>query len=137
MPTSGLTIADHLLGMAYDLGRDGLWLGGPNFADPASMAVDVPAAAYRRATGVLPFLFALPTAEAAAIARTYIEATPVAMDILRALAGHIDRDWLDDPIDRLAHWPTLPGVTTAEVTDTLRALAHTLTITATAPAAAA
>jgi hypothetical protein len=139
--TPDQVIAAHLRTMADGIERDGLYTGGPNFADPASQAHDVPAAAYRAETGRLPFLFAYPTDEAAERARVLILRTPAAMDTLRALAAHMERtwpdlDWTDDPIDRLANWPDLLGVHREEIPQTMRDLAQSLTAAATAPATA-
>jgi hypothetical protein len=134
-------IADHLLDMALTIETYGLWTGGPNFIDPASERLDVPAAAYKATTGVLPFIFAMPAHDAAEVARSYIEATPAAMDVLNAIAAYMartwpDLDWTDDPIDRLSNWPHLLGVASAEIPQTLRDLAQALTTAAPAPAAA-
>lgn len=140
MPATPPTrIATYLVRMAEDIDRAGLFVGGPNFADLASNAVDVPGAAYRAVTGQMPFLFAFPTTKAAEQARQRILATSAAMDTLNALAEHMaqvwpDLDWTDDPIERLAHWPHLLGVKPEEIPQTLRDLAHTLT--APAPTAA-
>ncbi|MEW2302050.1 hypothetical protein AB0958_19090 [Streptomyces sp. NPDC006655] len=141
MPTSTLTAtADHLLDMAIHLDRNGVWTGGPNFASHTGRRLDIPASAYRAAAGYLPRVFTLPTDAATADARRYIEATPAAMDILNVIAEHMtkawpDLDWTDDPIDRLANWPNLLGVTPALITQTLRDIAHTLDLAATVPAA--
>lgn len=137
----GLAMADHLLDMAHAIETFGLWTDGPNFVDPARERLDVPAAAVWATTGSLPFLFALPTRDAADVARTYIEAVPAAMTVLLAIAAHMatvlpDADWTDDPIERLAAWPNLLGVTPDQIPQTLRDLAHTLTLAATAPMAA-
>ncbi|MFE5037111.1 hypothetical protein [Streptomyces sp. NPDC056683] len=134
-------IADYALEMAADIERYGIWTAGPNFVDPASERLDVPAAAYKATTGALPFIFAIPDADAADTARAYIEAAPAAMDTLRALAAYLatvrpDADWTDDPIDRLANWPHLLGVDPAGIPQTLRDFAHSLTTDAPAPAAA-
>lgn len=139
--TPTMAIADHLLDMAHSIDTFGLWAGGPNYVDPNSERLDVPAAAYKAVAGSLPFLFARPTTDAAEVARTYIEATPAAMDVLNVIAEHLAAtrphlDWTDDPIERLAAWPHLLGVTTDDVPQTLRDIAHTLTLAATAPAAA-
>ncbi|MFD0035828.1 hypothetical protein ACFVJK_48335 [Streptomyces sp. NPDC127172] len=139
--TSDADIADRLLEMALAIETYGLWVGGPNFIDPASERLDVPAAAYQATTGSLPFIFAMPAFEAADVARTYIEATPAAMDVLNAIAAHLaatwpDPDWTDDPIERLSNWPHLLGTTPAEIPQTLRDLAQSLTTAAPAPAAA-
>jgi hypothetical protein len=139
--TPDQTIAEHLLTMAAGIERDGLWTGAPNFADAASQALDVPSAAYRAATGTLPFLFTLTTRDATLAARSYIEQTSAAMDTLLALASHLEArwpelDWTDDPIERLANWPHLLGFTPEEIPQTMRDLAHSLTTAATAPAAA-
>jgi len=139
--TPDVAIADHLLTMAADIDRYGLWTGGPSFIDPNSERLDVPAAAYKATAGSVPFHFALPTEDAAAVARSYIEHTPAAMAVLNAIAAHMaatwpDLDWTDDPIDRLSAWPDLLGVQPGEIPQTLRDLAHRITTGATAPAAA-
>lgn len=136
--TSPQTLADHLLDIATGIDRDGLWTSGPNFADPRGLRLDIPAAAYRAATGHLPFIFAIPAADAAEIACSYIVATPAAMDVLYVIAEHMarvwpDLDWTDDPIDRLSNWPHLLGVTPEVIAQTLRDIANTLTRAATAP----
>jgi hypothetical protein len=138
--TPAAYIADHALEMAADIERYGLWTGRPNFTDPATECLDVPAAAYKATTGHLPFLFALPTADAADAARAHIEAAPAAMDTLRALAAYMatirpDADWTDDPIERLANWPHLLGVDAAQIPQTLVDFAHSLTGDTPAPAA--
>jgi hypothetical protein len=135
------TIAGHLRTMADDIEKFGLWTDGPNFIDPASERLDVPAAAYKATAGGLPFLFAIPTWDASVEARAYIERTPAAMDVLGAIAAHMatvrpDADWADDPIERLSAWPDLLGTTEAEIPQTLRDLALSLTTAASAPAAA-
>ncbi|MEE1838142.1 hypothetical protein [Streptomyces sp. SP17KL33] len=140
--TDNTATAERLLNMADTIEKFGLWTGGPNFIDPASERLDVPAAAYQAAIGTLPFVFALPTDEAAAVARTRIEDTPAAMDALRAIAAHMaqvwpDLDWTDDPIDRLSNWPNLLGVTPDEIPQTLRDLAFSILLTSTAATAAA
>ncbi|NUR01291.1 MAG: hypothetical protein HOY79_33645 [Streptomyces sp.] len=127
----------YLHDIADDIETHGLLTSGPNFVDPHSGRLDVPAAAYKATTGTLPHVFALPTADAADAARAYIEADPTAMDVLRVIADHLDTlyptgDWTDDPIDRLCAWPDFLGVTPADVPRTLRDLADTL---AAAPAA--
>lgn len=133
MPTPTDAIGFHLLDMASAIDRHGLWTGGPNFVDPASGRIDIPAAAFQAATGTLPFIFAIPTSEAADVARDLIEATPAAMDVLNAIAGHLNRtwpyvDWTDDPIDRLSFWGDLvPDIPDAVIPQTLRDLAHELT----------
>jgi len=140
MPTtSPQTLADHLLDIATGIERDGLWDGGPNFADTSGTTLDVPASAYRAATGALPRLFTIPTEAATGAARSYIENTPAAMDTLNVIAEHMarvwsDLDWTDDPVDRLSNWPHLLGVTPELITQTLRDIANTLTRAATAPA---
>jgi hypothetical protein len=139
--TPDTEIVEHLLKMAHAIEIFGLWTGGPNYIDPASERLDIPAAAYRTTTGTLPFIFAVPTHDAAEVARSYIEATPAAMDVLNAIAAHMantwpDLDWTDDPIERLSHWPDLLGASPAEIPQTLRDLAHSLMTAATAPAAA-
>ncbi|MFF1284360.1 hypothetical protein ACFVY4_26910 [Streptomyces sp. NPDC058299] len=139
--TPPATHADYLLDMASDLDRYGLWDGHPNFLDPATGRLDVPAAAFRATTGTLPFIFALPTLDGAEAARSYIENTPAAMALLQVIADHLTTvyphaEWQDDVIDRLASWPHLLGVDLADIPQILRDLAHTLTVTATAPAAA-
>jgi hypothetical protein len=135
------TIAGHLRTMADDIENFGLWAGSPNFIDVASEALDVPAAAYKATAGSLPFLFAIPTWDASEQARAYIERTPAAMDVLTVLAAYLATvkpwgDWTDDPIDRLSAWPHLLGTTEAEIPQTLRDLALSLTADAPAPAAA-
>jgi len=95
MPENDTTPAEFIAlaarEMAADLERFGLWTGGPNFIDPASERLDVPAAAYKATTGSLPFVFALPDADAADTARAYIERHPAVMDTLRALAAYLAR----------------------------------------------
>ncbi|GAA2732099.1 hypothetical protein [Streptomyces nogalater] len=129
------------LEMADDIERFGLWSGGLNFVDPTSERLDVPAAAYKATTGSLPFVFAIPDREAADTARAYIERVPAVMDTLRALAAYLatirpDADWTDDPIERLSAWPDLLGVDPADIPQTLRDFAHSLTTAAPASAAA-
>lgn len=135
------TIAGHLRTMADDIERYGIWAGSPNFVDMASERLDVPAAAYKAATGSVPFLFAIATWDASEMARDAIEKTPAAMDVLNGLAAYLATtkpwgDWTDDPIDRLSQWPHLLGFDEAEVPQTMRDLALTLTTDAPAPAAA-
>lgn len=139
--TAPQALANHLLDIASGIDRDGLWDGGPNFADTAGVVLDVPGRAYRAATGALPFLFTVPTEVATGAARSYIENTPAAMDTLDVIAEHMariwpDLDWTDDPIDRLANWPHLVGVTPGLITQTLRYIAHTFTLAATLSVAA-
>jgi hypothetical protein len=134
-------IAASALEMAADIERFGLWSGGLNFIDAHSERLDVPAAAYKAATGALPFIFAIPHREAADTARAYIERVPAAMDTLRALAAYLatvrpDADWTDDPIERLSAWPDLLGVDPAGIPQTLRDFAHSITAAAPAPTAA-
>ncbi|MEU2426974.1 hypothetical protein ABZ619_39180 [Streptomyces sp. NPDC007851] len=142
MLTSTLTAtADHLLDMAFHFERHGVWTGGPNFASHTGRRHDVPAGAYRAVAGHLPRIFTVPTDAATADARRYIENTPAAMEILHVIADHMtkawpDLDWTDDPIDRLSNWPNLLGVTPGLIAQTLRDIAHTLDLAATAPAAA-
>jgi len=139
--TPALTIAEHLLDMAHAIDQRGLWTNGPAFVDTATGRLDVPAAAHQAATGYQPFVFTVPTPEAADIARAHIEVTPAAMDTLRAIADHLattwpDLDWTSDPIEALAGWPHLLGVTPDQIPATLRTLAHHLTLTATTAVAA-
>lgn len=135
------TTADHLRDMAHGIERNGLWTGGPNFADFTTGQLDVPAAAYKAATGYLPTLLQLPDPGAAQAATRCIQNLPAAMSLLDVIAEHMarvwpDLDWTDDPIDRLANWPHLLGVTPELIVQTLRDIAHTLTPAATIPAAA-
>jgi hypothetical protein len=145
MPENDTTPAEFIAlaarEMAADLERFGLWTGGPNFIDPASERLDVPAAAYKATTGSLPFVFALPDADAADTARAYIERHPAVMDTLRALAAYLatirpDADWTDDPIERLANWPHVLGVDPAGIPQALRDFADSLTTQTPAPAVA-
>jgi hypothetical protein len=139
--TPAETLAGHIRTMADDLEKFGIWSGGPNYIDPASERLDVPAAAYKATAGSLPFLFAIPTWDASLQARAYIERTPAAMDVLNAIAAHMatirpDADWTDDPIERLSAWTDLLGVDAGEIPQILRDLALSLTTAASAPAAA-
>jgi hypothetical protein len=139
--TPAETIAGHLRTMADDLENFGLWTGSPNFIDASSERLDVPAAAYKAATGSLPFLFAIPTWDASVQAYAYIERTPAAMDVLNAIAAHMatvrpDADWTDDPIERLAAWTNLLGVDAGGIPQILRDLALSLATAEPASAAA-